>query len=226
MILDLDGNIDINSSDFIETVGKVLREGNKKIICNMENVNLVDYIGVSVLAIVYKNVINHKGEIKFYNISPHVKKLFSIVGLNKVFECYNTEETALQSFKEEEKIEMIVKKKLRRRFKRIPFRGTVEYKKKFSSEDFYRGRIINLSAIGIFLIGEKIFSIGEILSMRVYLLPQPGIIEVEAKVVWVSSNGISPIEYSAMGVEFYNISNKKQRLIIDFVDKHLASRGF
>jgi len=226
-IFDLEGNIDINSSDFIEAVGWALTHGRKEIICNMSGVNLIDYIGVSVLAIIYKNVINHNAKIKFYGVPYHVKKLFSIVGLNRVFECYDTEEAALQSFKEEKVIDKILKKKLRRRFTRVPFKSTIEYRGKFSREDsFYKGKIINLSGIGAFVIGEKVFSVDEILSTRLYLLPKPGIVEVEAKVIWVSSDGIHPIEYPAMGIEFYNITSRKQKVIIDFVEKHIASKGF
>ena len=59
VILDLEGIIDINSSDFIETVGTVVKNKAKSIICNFEKVEAVDYTGVSVIAVAYKNVLNH-----------------------------------------------------------------------------------------------------------------------------------------------------------------------
>lgn len=55
-ILDIDGNVDINSSEIIETVGWLINTGKLYILLNLENVDLVDYSGLSVLAIAYKNV--------------------------------------------------------------------------------------------------------------------------------------------------------------------------
>ncbi|MFA7677678.1 MAG: STAS domain-containing protein, partial [Candidatus Omnitrophota bacterium] len=53
-ILDLEGNVDINASDFVEAVGWVLNNKSKNIICNFESVNLVDYVGISLIAVIYK----------------------------------------------------------------------------------------------------------------------------------------------------------------------------
>ena len=225
-ILDLEGNIDINASDLIEAIGWILKNKNSNIICNMGGVNLVDYIGVSILAIIYKNVLNHKGKIKFYNIPPHVKKLFNIVGLDKVLECFDTEDQTLNSFREDDAIAGIMEKKLRRRFERVAFNSNIEYKQKFSHDtSLYKGKIINVSAAGAFVIGEKIFPVGEIISANLYLMPKPGIVKLEAKVIWASSD-VYPLEYPAMGIEFYNIDNKIQKVIIEFAERHTAGKGF
>src|SRR3989338_9251108 len=119
-VLDLSGNIDIDASNFIEKVCWCLENGYEDILCNFENVNLIDYAGLSVLAIAFKNVANHKGRIKFINIPAHIKKVFSLVCMDRVFEIYETEESALNSFKEDKIIAEIQKKQLRRRFKRLP----------------------------------------------------------------------------------------------------------
>ena len=226
-ILDLEGNIDINASDLIETIGWLLRNKNGNIICNMGGVNLVDYIGISILAIIYKNVLNHNGKIKFYNIPSHVKKLFNIVGLDKVLEYFDTEAQAFNSFKEDDIIAGIMKKKLRRRFDRVVFNNKIEYKKKFSrNTSLYKGKIINISAAGAFIIGEKTFPVGEAISAKLYLMPKPGIVNLEAKVIWVSSSDIHPLEYPAMGIEFYNIDSHTQRVIVKFAERHRAGKDF
>lgn len=222
-ILDLEGNIDINASDFIETVGWVLVNKARDILCNFENVNLIDYVGVSVIAVAYKNVLNQKGRLKIYAVPSHVAKLFAIVGLDRVFDYYETEEEALKSFKEERTFSEILKKQLRRRFKRVPIQIPLEYKQKISTQDnFWRGKVLNLSAIGAFAIAEKIFPIGELLTARMYLMPKPGVIEVDAKVVWVADEEIQPLESPAMGLEFYAIPAEMQEKIIGFVEKHLT----
>ena len=223
-IVDLEGNIDINASEFIETVGWALINKSKDILCNFENVNLIDYVGISIIAVAYKNVLNHKGRLKLYSVPSHVQRLFSVVGLDRVFDYYETEQQALKSFKEETTFGHILEKHLRRRFKRIPLKGDISYKQKFPSKDaFYKGKIINLSAIGVFLISEKIFPIGEILVTQLHLSPEPGAIEIDAKVVWVADQEIQPLESPAMGLEFYNIEPAQQDQIIQFVEKNLAS---
>ncbi|UCD15280.1 MAG: PilZ domain-containing protein, partial [Candidatus Omnitrophota bacterium] len=216
-------NININASDLVETIGWVLANKSKDILCNFEGVNLVDYVGISVIAVAYKNVLNHKGRMRIYNVPFHVKKLFSVVGLDRVFECYNNEDQALRQFREEKAISKIMKKQLRRRFKRIDLHSNIEYKPiSKPAASFYEGKILNLSAIGAFIIADKIFPIGEILSTRLHLLPKPGILKVETKVVWVADEEIQPLESPGMGLEFNNISSRMQTQIIKFVEKHLT----
>jgi len=222
-ILDLEGNININSSDLIETVGWVVNRNAKKILCNFEGVNLIDYIGVSVLAIIYKNALNNEGSIKLYQVPVHVKKLFSIVGLDRVFDCLDTEDMGIESFLEDEAIGAILRKKLRRKFTRVPFKCPVAFKEKQAKQPgSFRGKIINLSGTGAFIIGKKTFPIGTSLMSRIYLMPEPGVVEVEAKVVWVSDSNKMFLEYPAMGIEFYEVTSKKQKIILDFVEKHMA----
>ena len=222
-ILDLAGNIDINASNFVETAGWVLKYKSKNIVCNFNKVNIIDYIGISILAVVYKNILNHKGRMEICNVPTHIKNIFTLVGLNKVFNFHSNEEEAIRYLKEEESIYRILKKKLRRRFRRIPFHAIIEYKQKFSSKDlFYKGKVLNLSAIGVFIVAKKIFSVGEILSTRINLSPKPGIIEIDTRVIWVADREIQPLEYPGMGLEFYNIDHEIQKEILEFINKHLT----
>ncbi|MFA6281923.1 MAG: anti-sigma factor antagonist [Candidatus Omnitrophota bacterium] len=223
VILDIEGSIDINSSDFVETVGWALITKSKNILCNFEGINLIDYVGISLIAVAYKNVLNHKGKLKLVNVPSHVQKLFSVVGLDKVFEYYENEETAIKSFKEEELFSHILEQRLRRRFKRVPLRRIIEYKQKYTEKEAYhKGKIVNLSAIGAFVIAEKTFAIGETLTTRLHLEPQPGILEIDARVVWEADKEIQPIESPAMGLEFQNVSQQTQEQIVDFVEKNLT----
>jgi anti-anti-sigma factor len=223
VILDLDGNIDINASDFIEIIGETLTTKTKNIICNFAEVNLVDYVGISVITIAYKNVLNHEGTLRFYNVAAHVKKLFSVVGLERVLEIFDSQEQALASFSKDNEIKRIAQQQLRRRFKRIPLNVAIEYKQKFSPRNvFYKGHVINLSAIGVFISGSMVFALGDILSVKIHLEPAPGIIMADAKVVWLVDEEIQPQESVGMGLEFYKIDLKEQQIIVEFVEKHLT----
>jgi len=223
VILDLEGNIDINASNFIETVGWVLIHRSKNILCNFEEVNIVDYLGISLIAVAYKNVLNHKRKMKIYNLPAHVAKLFSIVGLNKAMEFYQSEEQAIASFQHETALSEIMQKQLRRRFKRIELNAPIDYKSKIARDTlFYQGKIFNLSVTGAFVLVDKTFPSGSVLTTKLHLLPKPGIIEVEAKVIWATEEKIQPLESQAMGLEFYDIPLQQEEEMITFVEKHLT----
>ena len=222
-ILELEGSIGIDASDFVETVGWVLNHQTKDIICNFESVNLVDYVGVSLISVIYKNVLNHKGIIELYNVPSHVMRLFSIVGLDRIFKFHISEEQAIEAIKHDREMERLANDPLRRRFERIPFNATIEYKQKLLNDElFYNGKIVNLGADGAFIVSDKVFSIGDLLATRINLQSQPGIIEADAKVVWLADKEIQPEDYPGMGLEFHNITSDKQEKIAQFVEKHLT----
>lgn len=225
-ILDLEGNIDINASDFVETIGWIINNRTRDIVCNFGNVNLIDYVGISLIAVIYKNVLNHKGILKIYNVPEHVKKIFSIVGLNKVFEYSITEEEALDEIKQNKIFSRILGARLRRRFKRVQAKENIEYRLECTTEGFFhKGKIVNLSAEGVFVISKQPFQQGDVLLTRINLLPKPGFLEIYTKVVWVVDKKVQPQYFPGMGLEFYNISSEKQREIIKFVEKNSANFG-
>lgn len=222
-ILDIRGNIDINASQLVETVGAVLNTKITTVIFNFENVNLVDYVGVSIIAVVYKNILDHGGSLRIYNVPAHVAKLFSIVGLDRVFYYYASQEEALAAVEEEQQ-GAAERQPMRRKFKRVDLNAVIEYREKFSKDPgFYRGKIINLSADGAFAATGQLFPVGEELLARLHLMPQPGIITIEAKVSWVADEEIQPEYYPGMGLEFHNIPSSTQEGIIRFVERHLSS---
>lgn len=221
-VLDLVGNIDIDAANFIEQVGWCLGNGYLDILCNFENINLVDYAGLSVLTIAYKDVLNHKGRIKFMKVPAHVRKTFCLVGLDRAFEIYEDEEFALRNFQEDRIISEIQKKQLRRRFKRLDFDIDVEFKSSSCQEPFNSGKILNLSALGMLVFAKDIYPLGEIVDVRLSLLPKPGIVEAKAKVVWLVQKEIQPQIYPGMGLEFYDLDSQQQKKIVEFVERNLT----
>lgn len=220
-IIDLSGSIDIDAANFIEMVGWCLHNGYKDILCNFSDVNLVDYSGLSVLAIAHKETINHQGRMKFVNVSAHIYKLLSLFCLDRTFEIYADEELAIKSFEQDRAISEIKKMQLRRRFKRLPLDIDVEFKSKGKSEGFSSGKVLNISAVGLLIFTQKIYPLGEILKIKISLLPQPGLIELEAKVVWLVQKDIQPQIYPGMGLEFHNLNSQAQKKIIEFVERNL-----
>ena len=85
LFVDLQGDLDINSNkEFKEKVNSV--QGVKKIIVNCENLSYIDSTGLGAFISIYKNI-KEKGEkLVITGLTPHIKKIFLITDLDKVFE--------------------------------------------------------------------------------------------------------------------------------------------
>ena len=176
IILDLSGRIDVDSANLVEVVGQCLRDGYADILCNFEDVESIDYMGVSVVVIAYKEVVNNQGRMKFVNIPAHLKGFFAVSGIDRTIEVYASDTLALNSFKEDKIIEKIKKMQLRRRFKRLPIDLKIELKPKLenyglqpdsqslklpNSAHCLKVDILNLSAVGAFIFGCNEFKLGD-----------------------------------------------------------------
>jgi len=223
VILDLCGRIDVDAANFVEVVGQCIRDGYSDILCNFEAVDFIDYMGISVIVIAYKELTNNNGRMKFSNIPAHLKGVFSVAGLDRVIDIYATEDIAMNSFKEDRIIENIKRMQLRRRFKRLPIDIKIELKEKYNKNALcVKGDLLNLSAIGAYIFGCRQFKLGDDVILKLKLPPKSEEIELGAKVVWLSDKQIQPHSYPGMGVEFYNITPAVQQKLLEFIEKNLS----
>lgn len=223
IILDLSGRIDVDAANLVEVVGQCLRDGYVDILCNFEDVESIDYMGVSVVVIAYKEVVNNQGRMKFVNIPAHLKGVFAVSGIDRTIEVYASDTLALNSFKEDKIIEKIKKMQLRRRFKRLPVDLKIELKNKLTnSPHCLKVDILNLSAVGAFIFGCNEFKLGDEVILKMKLAPRKDELELEAKVVWIPDKEVQPHEYPGIGVEFRNISASDQQKVIEFIERNLS----
>ena len=220
-VLDLTGNINIDSANLIEKIGWCLENGYPDILCNFENINLVDYAGLSVLAIAFKNVENHKGRIKLSGVAGHIKNIFSLMCLDRIVEMCDEEKQAVSSFKEDQIISEIKKKKLRRRFQRLPLDIKVEFKAKDKNEEFSQGKVANISGVGLLVVADKLYPLNEMLEVKLLLSQKTGVLEIQAKVAWLVRMELQPQFYPGMGLEFYQLEPSLQKKIVEFVERNL-----
>jgi anti-anti-sigma factor len=223
VILDLSGAIDVNAANLVETIGQCIRDGYSDILCNFEEVSSIDYMGLSVIAIAYKEVSNNEGRMKLVNVPVHLRNLLSVTGLNRTIESYATEELAINSFKEDKIIENIKKMQLRRRFKRLPLDLKVEIRPKYGTAPVCSGiDILNLSAVGAYIFGCNKFKLGDEVILKFNIPPKGEVMELDAKVVWFCDKQIQPQLYPGMGVEFYNIETSVQEKLLEFIERNLS----
>ncbi len=223
VVLDLSGRIDVNSANLVEAIGQCVRDGYNDILCNFEEVDFIDYMGVSVIVIAYKEVTNSHGRMKFSNVPAHIRNILCIAGLERSIEMYIDEDSALNSFKEDRIIEDIKKMQLRRRFKRLPIDIKVELKaKNAGNPQVFKLYLLNLSAIGAFIFGCDKFKLGDPVTLKMKLPPKSEEIELDAVVVWVPDKQAQPHAYPGIGVEFVNISPDIQQKLVTFIERNLS----
>jgi Tfp pilus assembly protein PilZ len=180
-------------------------------------------MGISVIVIAYKEVVNNQGRMRFCNIPAHLRGTLSVAGIDRVIEMYATEELALNSFKEDKVIENIKKMQLRRRFKRLPIDIKIELKAKYEKSPVcLKADVLNLSAVGCYIFGCDQFKLGDIVILKMKLPPKLEEIELEAKVVWLPDKQIQRHFYPGIGVEFYNISHPLQQKLLEFIERNLS----
>ena len=223
-VLYITGKIDINSALYIEKTGQLLREGVKKILCNFTNVRMFDYNGLSLLAIAYKNAANQKGAIKFCCVPGHIKQLFAVARLEKTFEIYPDEKSAIKGFDLSNKVDRLP---LRRRFKRIDASIPIKYKAGLSaSNKLLRGKVLNLSGEGLYIFTKNIHPVSSEIYMEIKFSEGRGeALALLGTVIWLADKELQPHVYPGMGVTFSNLDTKTQNKIIDFIDKNLTSRS-
>ena len=221
-ILDIDGRVDINSSDIIEMVGWLTNSGKVNIILNLENVDLVDYSGLSVLTIAYKNVANHNGRLKFLHVALPVIELFKVVKLDSVFDVYSDEESAVRSFCEED----VEKVHLRRKFKRLDIGLVVKYKIVGNQKKpkVFDGKVLNLSAAGLYIYSSYTLPINSVLDLEFNIPDAKQFLEASGRIVWLADKDIQSHYYPGMGVAFIHLTPDKEKAIIDFIDKNITHR--
>lgn len=100
-ILDLSGKITIGESsvELRNKIRELVKSNQKKILLNMGDVSYMDSSGIGELVSAYTNVTNQGGQLKLLNLTKKLHELLAITKLLTVFESFENEHQALQSFR-------------------------------------------------------------------------------------------------------------------------------
>ena len=99
-ILDLSGKITIGegSVQLREAVRGLLEQGKKKILLNLGDVSYVDSSGIGELVSSYTTTSGQGGQLKLLNLTKKIQDLLMITKLLTVFETFDNEQEATESF--------------------------------------------------------------------------------------------------------------------------------
>ncbi|MBI2820733.1 MAG: STAS domain-containing protein [Acidobacteria bacterium] len=99
-VLDMSGRLVLGESNVAlrETIRDLVTSGQKHILLNMEGVSHVDSNGIGELINAYVHVKSQGGQLKLLNLTKNLHELLAITKLLTVFDCYENEGLAVQSF--------------------------------------------------------------------------------------------------------------------------------
>jgi anti-sigma B factor antagonist len=99
-ILDLEGKITIGegSVSLRSAIRRLIEEGKKKILLNLAGVGYVDSSGIGELVSSYTTINREGGQLKLLKLTQKIKDLLTITKLLTVFDVYDDESEALNSF--------------------------------------------------------------------------------------------------------------------------------
>ncbi|MGA9041292.1 MAG: STAS domain-containing protein [Terriglobales bacterium] len=86
------------SASLRDTIKKLLTS-NKRIVLNLAEVTYIDSGGLGTLVALYITAKSNEGSIKLANLTPRVGDLLQVTKLLTVFEVYDSEEQAIESFR-------------------------------------------------------------------------------------------------------------------------------
>jgi anti-sigma B factor antagonist len=100
-VLDMDGKITIGEGSVAlrSAIRRLLEEGKKKILLNLARVGYIDSSGIGELVSSYTAINKDGGQLKLLNLTQKLQDLLTITKLLTVFDVYETEPEALNSFK-------------------------------------------------------------------------------------------------------------------------------
>ncbi|MCY4660400.1 MAG: STAS domain-containing protein [Acidobacteria bacterium] len=100
MILDLKGKLTIGDGDELlkDKINSLVQQGYTKLILNLADVPYIDSGGLGQVVRTFTTVKQHNGSLKLMNVTKRIEDLLAITKLLTVFDVFETEQDALQSF--------------------------------------------------------------------------------------------------------------------------------
>ncbi len=100
IILDLKGTIVLNEGDVVlrDKINSLIQQGKTKVVLNLAGVPYIDSAGLGEVVRTYSTVRRHNGNLKMVHLTKRITDLLTITKLLMVFETFDSEKEALESF--------------------------------------------------------------------------------------------------------------------------------
>jgi anti-sigma B factor antagonist len=100
VVLDIKGRVQLGEGDEMlkDKVNSLLNQGRKKIVLNLAEVPYIDSAGLGEVVRTFTTVSRQGGQLKLLNLTKRITDLLAITKLLTVFDTYDSEQDAVQSF--------------------------------------------------------------------------------------------------------------------------------
>jgi anti-sigma B factor antagonist len=100
VVLDIKGRVQLGEGDEMlkDKVNSLLNQGRKKIVLNLAEVPYIDSAGLGEVVRTFTTVSRQGGSLKLLNLTKRITDLLAITKLLTVFDTYDSEQEAVQSF--------------------------------------------------------------------------------------------------------------------------------
>jgi anti-sigma B factor antagonist len=100
VVLDVKGRVQLGEGDELlkDKVNSLLNQGRKKIVLNLAEVPYIDSAGLGEVVRTFTTVSRQGGQLKLLNLTKRITDLLAITKLLTVFDTYDSEQDAVQSF--------------------------------------------------------------------------------------------------------------------------------
>lgn len=102
-VLDLKGRLVFEEGDMVlrEHISRLVEQGRKNIVVNLDEVTYVDSCGIGVLVAKFVSLRRKGGDLRFVNVTPRSRRLLEITKLMDIFRIFDSEADAVDSFSNE-----------------------------------------------------------------------------------------------------------------------------
>jgi len=98
-VIDISGDIDFREMIRIkDVIGSLIDREQTKVVLNLRSVDHINYLSIGVLLERLRVLRNLNGDLKLAGMTPYVRDIFRVVGMDRFFEEYMTLEDAIGSF--------------------------------------------------------------------------------------------------------------------------------
>jgi anti-sigma B factor antagonist len=101
-VIDINGDIDFREMIRIkDVISSLVEKERTRVVLNLKAVDHINYLSIGVLVERLRFLRDLNGDLKLAGMSPYLRDIFKVVGMDRFFEDYSSLEDAIESFDED-----------------------------------------------------------------------------------------------------------------------------
>jgi anti-anti-sigma factor len=98
VVLSLAGQLDaLTSDDMCRVAEGLLAKGARKVVCDLDELSLLDCVGISTIISLLKSMRSHNGEVTVANLKHQPRAVFNVLHMNKLIKIFDSVDKAIET---------------------------------------------------------------------------------------------------------------------------------